>query len=473
MVQSAGSVRFQRRGARRLSRLEWQVLACVAVAAASMVVRAELEYDPWTWLVWARETTHMNLVTSTGPAWKPLPYLVDLVLMPLGGAAPWAWELVVRAAGFLALLAAGRVAGLLGRPRPLAAGAAVLGVALSAQLMFGLVPRGYSEPILGAALLFAAETALRRRVAMTFGLLLVASLVRPEAWPLLLIAGAYAVYRRGLTWPPVVACVTGVGLLWVLPDYLGSGEWTRSAARAAIPSQGGPLLTAHPALAVLNEAIHTPALPWLIAFVATLVMLARKRWSPLCREALVLLSAATIGWALLAAALVGLHRSSGEMRYLIGWTVGVPVIAAVGVTHLWSALTRRVSEGKTDWRRARAALVALAVLCIAAVSLRLEGLRRDLDNTRNYTTVQRDLKTATSTVAVPPLAAPCGAVATEPYSVPALAWLLNRGLQDVGTTTPSRGVVFAEEKSAGQFLPSPPPEDPMAVVHRWYVWRTC
>ena len=51
-------------------------LACVALAVVSLVVPASLAFDAWAWLVWGRETLHLDLATTAGPAWKPLPVLV-------------------------------------------------------------------------------------------------------------------------------------------------------------------------------------------------------------------------------------------------------------------------------------------------------------------------------------------------------------------------------------------------------------
>ena len=32
-------------------------------------------YDPWAWIIWGREVAHLDLVTTTGPSWKPLPVI--------------------------------------------------------------------------------------------------------------------------------------------------------------------------------------------------------------------------------------------------------------------------------------------------------------------------------------------------------------------------------------------------------------
>jgi hypothetical protein len=64
------------------------LVACVALAAASLLVADEPVYDAWSWLVWGRELAHLELDTTSGPAWKPLPVLLAVPLSLAGDLAP-------------------------------------------------------------------------------------------------------------------------------------------------------------------------------------------------------------------------------------------------------------------------------------------------------------------------------------------------------------------------------------------------
>ena len=91
------------------------MLTCIGLAALSLIGPHSATYDPWAWLVWGREITHLDLVTTTGPSWKPLPVIFTTPFSLLGdSAAPVLWLLVARAGGLLAIAMAYRLAARLG-----------------------------------------------------------------------------------------------------------------------------------------------------------------------------------------------------------------------------------------------------------------------------------------------------------------------------------------------------------------------
>src|SRR5690349_22767192 len=49
---------------------------CGAIAALSLLLPSALTYDPMSWLIWGREIAHLDLSTTYGPSWKPLPVAV-------------------------------------------------------------------------------------------------------------------------------------------------------------------------------------------------------------------------------------------------------------------------------------------------------------------------------------------------------------------------------------------------------------
>src|SRR3954468_14216959 len=87
------------------------VLGCVGLAALSLLVVAQPTYDPWAWLIWGRDIVHFDLVTQSGPSWKPLPVMFTTPFALVGDdAAPALWLVVARAGGLLALAMSFRLA---------------------------------------------------------------------------------------------------------------------------------------------------------------------------------------------------------------------------------------------------------------------------------------------------------------------------------------------------------------------------
>ncbi len=62
------------------------VAACLVLGVLSLAFRSGLGYDPWAWLVWGRELTHLDLNTLGGPSWKPLPVILIAPFTWLGAA---------------------------------------------------------------------------------------------------------------------------------------------------------------------------------------------------------------------------------------------------------------------------------------------------------------------------------------------------------------------------------------------------
>src|SRR3954465_8084033 len=93
-------------------RRAWPVALGAALLAgfASLALPATLGYDAWAWTVWGRELAHLDLATTAGPSFKPLPVLVLAPVSVLGGAAPVVWMAAMRACAVGSLLLAYRLA---------------------------------------------------------------------------------------------------------------------------------------------------------------------------------------------------------------------------------------------------------------------------------------------------------------------------------------------------------------------------
>jgi hypothetical protein len=302
----------------------------IALGVVSLLVPSVPTTDPWGWIVWGRELAHLRLDTVAGPpSWKPLPVLFTAPLSLLGAAAPAAWLVVARTGGALALYFAYRVAARAAGP---AAGAvAVLALALSAGWVRGLA-HGYSEGIAVALLLAAVEcdTAGRRQLALALGVLV--SLARPEAWPVVALYGVWIVATgERQRWLHVAAWLAISPLLWVLPDWWGSGDPLHAAAVARLNlARAG----ADPGLRLLHTGWGLlPAPVWLAAFASVGLAALRREW-----RLLVLGLAATI-WIAVEAAATALGYP-GTSRFLVLPAALVCVLAGVGVIWLVQAAPR-------------------------------------------------------------------------------------------------------------------------------------
>ncbi|MBV9916986.1 MAG: hypothetical protein JO153_10845, partial [Solirubrobacterales bacterium] len=76
--------------------------AGLVIGALSLLIPSTPSYDPWAWLVWGREIVHLNLQTTGGPSWKPLPMIFTTLFAPFGSAAPDLWLIVARAGAVMA-----------------------------------------------------------------------------------------------------------------------------------------------------------------------------------------------------------------------------------------------------------------------------------------------------------------------------------------------------------------------------------
>ena len=286
---------------RRASRARpWRLLVvvCLAVGTASLVLPSVPTYDPWAWLIWGREVLHGDLVTTTGPSWKPFPVLFTVPFAVLGDAgAPLAWLVISRAGGLLAIAMAYRLGRRLAGPvAGIIAGGALT---LADGFIFNWF-RGNSEGILVAACLWAVERHLDGRRVDAFLLGVVAALLRPEMWPILFVYGCYLVWqdRSRRTVTTVVGGGALVMALWFVPEYVGSGDFLRAASRARDANPDSLAYAAHPFVAVFERSYGVLTFPVYVGALIAVVVAIRNR------DRLVLAMAGAAACLMLAVALM-------------------------------------------------------------------------------------------------------------------------------------------------------------------------
>ena len=403
---------------RRPSALVVGAGACLLLALASLLLPSGPTYDPYSWLIWGRDLAHLELsTTGTGTSWKPFPALVDTPLSLLGGAAAPAWLALARAGALFAVVMVFRLAWRLAPNR----GRLLAGVLAAAILVLTRewVQRngmGNAEGLMVAFGLLAIDRHLDGHRVQAFALLATAALIRIEAAPFVLAYGVWLWSRdrtRGAR-AGVAAGVLAIPLLWFGGDWLGSGRLTTGAKLALHRQAHSPAAAAHPAAALLSEALGMVPWPAWIALGLAVV------WGALRRDRVVLvLTAWALVWTALVAAMVT-RGFAGTPRFLDMPVAIEAVLAGVGAALL-----------VTHSRKLAPLVTAIVIAGFAWGSVHAA---RQLSYGANDIEHIADLDTGiarTVQEAGGPAVMRCGPPTTTWYAVSAVAWDLGVPADDV------------------------------------------
>jgi hypothetical protein len=351
---------------------------CLALAMASLALPAVPTHDPWAWVVFGRELVRPGLGFSTlaGTGWKPLAVLFTAPLALFGHGAPSLWLVVVRFAGLAAMALGFRLAARAGGP---IAGALAALALLASSDWLRYLSAGNIEPLVVALMLGAIELHLRGRRGGAFVLGALAGLARPEVW---LLVGVYAAYvwRSERRWWPLALGVPGMLALWIVPDWLGSGDLLHTFHLARISAEPRSLQgTSDPALELLRGAAGiAPAPVWIgalcgVAFgwrtrdrtVAALAVVAAAWALPAVAGTAVgypavpryLVEPAAACCVLAGTGFVAVARLASRPRgravlaaVLVALSAPFAISRAIGLAHQASAADARADELSTLWR---------------------------------------------------------------------------------------------------------------------------
>ena len=208
---------------------------------------------------------------------------------------------------------------------PVAGLIAAVALFLADDFIFNFA-RGNSEGILVALCLWALERHLDGRPRDAFLLGLGAALLRPEVWPFIALYGLYLIWRERTRGSVILVLAGGLGLalLWFVPEYIGSGDFLRAAARARQPNPDSAAFAAHPFLEVFGRSasVLTPPV-YLGGVIAVLVALKTRNR--------LFLTMAAIGTVLMVAvAAMTQFGFAGNLRYVALPAALVCVLAGAG-----------------------------------------------------------------------------------------------------------------------------------------------
>lgn len=465
----------------------YALLAALALAlgALSLLYPSTPTYDPWAWIVWGREIAHLDLQTTGGPSWKPLPVLFTTVFSVFGSVAPNLWLIVARGGAVLALLFAFRLGARLTDRRwgvaSVGAGIVAAMAVLISSDFIRTMTLGNSEGLLVAFVLWGIERHLDGRYRQAFVLGCLAALLRPEVWPFLGLYGLWLLLIDARALWLVLAGFVLIPALWFLPELWGSGNIWRAADRAKQPNPDSPAFAKHPFLKVLQETWPLIINP-VKAAAAFALAVAAWEWVRRRRQGAVLAVAMlAFAWIVLIAAMTQ-AGFSGNPRYIILGTSLLAVTGGVGfgrVVQFAGAYAARTANP----RLALAAAVAVFAVLAAATShwaaprFRTWG---DLDKALRYQAELRfDLGRALAQVGGARAFASCGPVVAGKFSVPLVAWYLHEHTLQVGLNPAPRGaIVAARTTNKASLVPQPPKPYPpgyarIAAVRTTTLYATC
>ena len=430
-------------------RLIWPVVAgCLVLSALTLLFPSTPTYDPWAWILWGREIIQLDLTTTGGPSWKPLPVLFTVPFSIFGEeAAPLMWVWIARAGGLLALALSFRVARrLVGGPAGIVAGVFAAAFLFSSFKYIRDAALGNSEALLAALALWAFERHLdgRRDHALYLGF--GAALLRPEVWPFLGLYGLWLWFRDPELRLRIAVLAGLIPLLWFGPEIWGSGDAFRAGSRANNPNPGSAAFADNPGLEVISRFIHVTIKPLLAAALVGVVHAAvvwRRRQED---GAILFMFGASLAWLLLVAGMTE-AGFAGNQRYLIVTTAVVCVLGGIGVGRVFEAVETRISRRADDPRTGlRAAVAGFVVLLLAftpVINQKADNARLTLERLRYEASIWSGLREVVDKAGGRERLRACGGVYSGPFQTQMVAYTLGIHGVEVGwTETPAPGVAF-------------------------------
>jgi hypothetical protein len=456
----------------------WIVVACLAVSAVTLLYPTTPTYDPWAWIMWGREIIHLDLVTTGGPSWKPLPILFTAPFALFGDdLAPYLWVWIARAGGLLGCVLAYRVARRLigGGWFGTIAGVAAAAALLSSNKYVRDAALGNSEPLLAALALWAFERHLdgRRDHALYLGV--ACALLRPEVWPFLGLYGLWLWFAEPRLRLRLVGFAALIPALWFLPEWWGSGDPFRAGERANAPNPGSAAYAASPALELVERHFGVTIAPveagtFVAAAYAAVMWLTRRREGPTLA-----LGLGGLAWLALVAAMTE-AGFAGNQRYLLVTTAVMCVLGGMGAVRVlqavdWAAV-RLTGSARAGAAVAAAAFALGIAIGFPVIVAKFDNTRRVDGGLRHEAYLWHDLKSLIDEAGGRESLLACGHPYSGPFQTQMVAYELDIHGIDVGwKETPAPGAVFRTRTVPDGPLVTKPTDDRFRLVDQDGKWR--
>ncbi len=410
------------------------VLALISVLVIDWVPSS----DPWAWIDWGQEITssHISLSLAGGPSWKPFPVVFTTVFGLFGHAAPDMWLVVTRTAGLLAIVAMFRLGRRFGGV--LAGVVAVIALCFVQDALFYFA-RGASEPVVAALTLWAIDRHLAGSPRVTYVLVFLATMNRPEFSAFL---GLYAIYlwlRVPGARPLAVVGIVLVPIAWLLGPLVISGN-AFQAGSAALGGTGSP----GGAIPELRSSAGLMSVPTLVLAAVGLAFAYVRR-----EMALLWLAGAAVLWALMVAVMT--QVAYGLPRYLLPAGMVACVLAGVGVARIAEWVGNRVKGPRvgTVYLSAAAAVVAVFALTLPWSINRVRNLALQGGQANQAAYYQHRLFTAVDRLGGRLAIVPCktSEVAVNHSLASVLAWKLQVPERRVHPSMRGTGYVFSAPRN--------------------------
>jgi hypothetical protein len=411
---------------------------CVGLAAASLALPSEPSFDPWAWIVWGREVLLLDLDTTGGPSWKPLPVLFTAAFAPfslIDGDLPAAlWLVVARTGALLSIVLAFRVARRLagpGRWTGIAAGTiAALALAFAPQWLRYAV-HGNEVPMAVALMLWGVERHLDRRHAHALVAVFLACLLRPEVFPFLAIYAAWLWRADPALRRLTVALAFALPALWLVPDWLGSGDPLGAGRKASSEPPWSLSVRDQPWLAALGRTHRVAGVPLELGTLVAAAFAFHRR-----DRRVLALAGVAVAWVALVVAMTE-AGFSGSTRYFVPAIVIASILS--GLAAAWTV----AAAGRVRPAAGALAALAIALAVVPWTGDRIETLDRQRELSGELIDLQRGLVGALERAGGAERVVAFGPPSVNRAFQTRLAWETHLPLIDVESAGGGRGLIFS------------------------------
>ncbi len=329
-------------------------------------------FDPYGWLVWGHQTIEGSLDTNAAPSWKPLPYVFTVPFALAGHYELRLWMIAAAAVSLSGMVFAGRITYRLVDAPPERRRAAVVAGVFAGLALLGIqqyphyVLSSQSDPMIVALCLGAIDCHLHERPRAAFGLGLLASLGRPEAWAFLGLYSIWMWVRVPRSRRLLVGGWLVIALLWFGVPALTSRTPFVSASNAL---DSGRRLTSNQVGGTIGRFLGIDELPVELAALVAVVLAAAHRGQRRFSDRVTLaLAGGIVLWVVIEIGFA-LHGWPGLARYMFEAAGVVVVLAGVGVGRLLVARPRwPATASRSGVVASRSGVVASRSGAVAAAS---------------------------------------------------------------------------------------------------------